>query len=138
MLLKVILSHVTTLIAQSASQTALQSGFHPQDLAAGNNANKPEHSAPEIANPLIVMNLSDEELDNIRMQEILAKSVSGILILLLKWFKLSRKYCNLLGKMVITCLRRVQIRILLPTTPRLQLHTLDIEAFADSRTGKSG
>jgi hypothetical protein len=33
-----------------------------------------------------------EELDNIRYREIKAKAISGILILLTKWFKRSRKF----------------------------------------------
>lgn len=32
-----------------------------------------------------------DELDNIRLREITGKAVSGILLLLLKWFKRSRK-----------------------------------------------
>lgn len=36
--------------------------------------------------------LSIEELDATRTREITAKAVSGIMLLLLKWLKLSRKY----------------------------------------------
>ena len=37
-----------------------------------------------------------ENLNTVRSQEIMGKSVSGILILLLKWFKLSRELHNVL------------------------------------------
>lgn len=33
-----------------------------------------------------------DELDNIRLREITGKAVSGTLVLLLKWFKRSRKF----------------------------------------------
>jgi hypothetical protein len=35
---------------------------------------------------------SDSDVDEARSREIAAKAVTGILILLLKWFKLSRKH----------------------------------------------
>jgi hypothetical protein len=35
---------------------------------------------------------SIDELDNIRLREITGKAVSGILVLLLKWFKRSREF----------------------------------------------
>ena len=36
--------------------------------------------------------ISDEDLDNIRLREVAHKAISGALILMLKWFKLSRKF----------------------------------------------
>lgn len=35
--------------------------------------------------------MSIEELDNIRLREITSKAVSGTLLLMVKWFKRSRK-----------------------------------------------
>lgn len=92
-LLKTILSHVTSLITQTASQNSLQGGFYTQDLATGNNGNRPEQSVLDDLDQSAVIDLSNAELNDIRVQEILAKSVSGILILLLKWFKVSRRSC---------------------------------------------
>ncbi|KAF1990658.1 hypothetical protein K402DRAFT_389582 [Aulographum hederae CBS 113979] len=84
-LLKVILANVTALITQSTSHNGLQSAFqenqngttnHKQDgMTNGHNGEKQPSAL--------------EELDAVRTQEISAKAVSGILILLLKWFKAS-------------------------------------------------
>ena len=37
-----------------------------------------------------------EELNALRSREITTKAVSGVLLILLKWFKLSREYCRAL------------------------------------------
>ena len=94
-LLKVILSHVTALITQLNSQNGLQSGFQPQDPQSGVSANKADGNGGPDSSQLYRSNLSNEELDAVRTQEIIAKGVSGILILLLKWFKVSRKLFSL-------------------------------------------
>lgn len=44
-------------------------------------------SEPDLTNDISV-----NELDNIRLREITGKAVSGSLLLLLKWFKRSRRY----------------------------------------------
>ncbi|KAF2097517.1 N1221-domain-containing protein [Rhizodiscina lignyota] len=85
--LRVILSNVTALITQMNGQNGLQSGFQFQegqngdsskgDLANGTNG---AHAAQPS---------SMDELDTSRSHEITAKAVSGILIMLLKWFKIS-------------------------------------------------
>lgn len=41
--------------------------------------------------PDLFSDTSIDELDNIRLREITGKAVSGTLLLLLKWFKRSRK-----------------------------------------------
>jgi hypothetical protein len=87
-LLKVILSNVTALITQMNGQNGLQSGFQFQegqngdskmDLANGANGGRAD-----------TQQTSTDDLDTSRTQEITAKAVSGILIMLLKWFKVSR------------------------------------------------
>jgi hypothetical protein len=85
-LIKAILSHVTALVTQANGVNGLQGGFQYQDNQ--NGTGRPDlngingHSGPGTTN---------EELDAMRMQEILDKAVSGILILVLKWFKVSRE-----------------------------------------------
>jgi hypothetical protein len=85
-LIKAILSHVTALVTQSNGPNGLQSGFQFQEQngqangATTNGANNSHGSAP-----------LNEEVDAMRSQEILDKAVTGILMLLLKWFKVSRK-----------------------------------------------
>lgn len=41
---------------------------------------------------------TNEELDSMRVQEVLDKAVSAILMLMLKWFKVSRKLSLEMGK----------------------------------------
>jgi len=90
-LLKVILSNVTALITQVNGQNGLQSGYQTQETQNGSLYRQPEVNG--TSNPLRpdIIHSSSEELDAVRLQEIMAKAVSGILILLLKWFKVSRK-----------------------------------------------
>jgi hypothetical protein len=78
------LSHVTALVTQASGPNGLQSGFQFQDqVTNGGQVNGVNGQNGTIA--------TDEELDTMRMQEILDKAVSGILILILKWFKVSRE-----------------------------------------------
>lgn len=83
-LIKAILSHVTALVTQANAPNGLQSGFQFQDQ----NGNNGQANGVNGHNVTVATN---EELDTMRMQEILDKAVSGILILMLKWFKVSRK-----------------------------------------------
>lgn len=39
--------------------------------------------------------VTNEELDALRVQEILDKAVTGTLVVILKWFKVSREYIAL-------------------------------------------
>jgi hypothetical protein len=84
-LIKAILAHVTALVTQANGSNGLQSGFQFQENQNGtstqsNGVNGHHHAAS-----------TNEELDAMRTQEILDKAVSGVLILMLKWFKISRK-----------------------------------------------
>ncbi|EKG19624.1 N1221-like protein [Macrophomina phaseolina MS6] len=85
-LLRTFLSHLATLALQNSSPSAMSGGGF-QDNQNGNGVNKPDGSMngslPDVSKiPL-------EDLDRMRMEEIQDKAASGILILLLKWFKLS-------------------------------------------------
>ncbi|KAF2397055.1 N1221-domain-containing protein [Trichodelitschia bisporula] len=80
-LLKTILANVTALITQANGQNG-SGGFHFEGAA------KPENNGGSGAN-LDTAHISTEELDGMRSQEITAKAVSGMLIVLLKWFKVS-------------------------------------------------
>ncbi|KAH0542410.1 hypothetical protein FGG08_003165 [Glutinoglossum americanum] len=101
-LLKVILANVTTLITQSNSgsgQNGLGPGFHPPDNGNGQNRGKgKENGRATNGNGMPQSDgnkdgsdpkISIEELDNSRTREITGKAVSGALLLILKWFKLS-------------------------------------------------
>lgn len=85
-LIKAILAHVTALVTQTSGANGLQSGFQYNDNVNGASASRSEsngmngHSNTPAAN---------EELDAMRTQEVLDKAVTGSLILMLKWFKVS-------------------------------------------------
>lgn len=86
--MKTILANVTSLITQAAGQASVQSGFHFQENGTG--MNKPEtngYSDPQID----IAKLGQEELEKMRGEEISAKAVTGLLLILLKWFKVSRE-----------------------------------------------
>lgn len=89
-LIKGILSHVTALVTQANSANGLQSGFQYQD----NQNGRPETNGTNGHNGTVATN---DELDAMRTQEVLDKAISGTLMLILKWFKVSRKptdcYC---------------------------------------------
>ena len=84
-LIKGILSHVTALVTQANGANGLQSGFQYQD----NQNGRPEINGSNGHNGTVATN---EELDGIRTQEVLDKAISGTLMLILKWFKVSREY----------------------------------------------
>ncbi|XP_014551565.1 hypothetical protein COCVIDRAFT_112545 [Bipolaris victoriae FI3] len=85
-LIKAILAHVTALVTQSSGANGLQSGFQFQDNQNGTTAGRPDMNGMNGHNGTLATN---EELDAMRTQEVLDKAVTGTLILILKWFKVS-------------------------------------------------
>jgi hypothetical protein len=88
---RTILSNLTTLMTQSTLQTAQNgvSSTFTNGTQPGNGVSGADPiSAPFFDNS----NLSLDEIDSIRTQEITAKAASGLLLLLMKWFKVSRKF----------------------------------------------
>lgn len=79
---------MTALVTQANGPNGLQSGFQFQDTQNG-TASKSDTNGINGYHGTVSTN---EELDAMRTQEILDKAVSGILILLLKWFKVSRAF----------------------------------------------
>ena len=99
-LLKAILANVTALIMQPMhvqQQPGLASGFQSEVnlRATGAQAQRrpQEPINPPIHVPIEAADLPLEDLDAFRTREITAKAVSGILLTLLKWFKVSRMLC---------------------------------------------
>ncbi|KAI8943731.1 hypothetical protein NX059_001711 [Plenodomus lindquistii] len=84
-LIKAILAHVTALVTQSSSTNGLQSGFQFQENQNG-SATRPDMNGMNSHSTTVATN---EELDTMRTQEVLDKAVTGTLILILKWFKVS-------------------------------------------------
>lgn len=93
-LLKAVLVNVTALITQPVngqSYTGLNPNFKSEiNLRAAQNRSQDPGSAVPPQNPEF-SEISLEELESLRSREITAKAVSGILLLLLKWFKISRE-----------------------------------------------
>ncbi|KAF2710863.1 N1221-domain-containing protein [Pleomassaria siparia CBS 279.74] len=85
-LIKAILSHVTALVTQANGPNGLQSGFQFQENQNGTASGRSDTNGVNGHNGSVATN---EELDTTRTQEVLDKAVSGILVLLLKWFKVS-------------------------------------------------
>jgi Domain of unknown function (DUF3402) len=84
---RTILANLTTLITQSNGQNGAHSTF------IDGNQNGTAANGIDSMNPLLeTLNLSIEDLDAIRTQEITAKAASGLLLLMLKWFKVSRTF----------------------------------------------
>lgn len=91
-LMKTILANVTSLITQTtAAQSGVQGGFHFQQENATGTQNKIEPNGVTNEIPFDVSKLGNDELDKMRGEEIAAKAVTGLLLLMLKWFKVSRK-----------------------------------------------
>lgn len=100
--MKTILANVTSLITQAtAAQSGVQSGFHFQQENASGTQNKIETNGVTNEIPFDVSKLGSDELDKMRGEEIAAKAVTGLLLLMLKWFKVSRK-CLIEGAYVNT------------------------------------
>lgn len=85
-LIKAILAHVTALVTQTSGANGLQSGFQYNDNVNGMSAQRPETNGMNGHSNTPATN---EELDAMRTQEVLDKAVTGTLMLILKWFKVS-------------------------------------------------
>lgn len=87
-LIKGILAHYTVLLSQQP-QVPVFSGA-PGPNGRPNGANNNNNGSGNLDN----FEQSAEEIDAARTREITAKAVSGIMLLLLKWLKLSRKFSS--------------------------------------------
>lgn len=89
-LLKTVLASVTSLITQTnGGQNGVgANSFHMQDSQNGLGGRDDVLLSNWIND---AARFSEDDIETVRGQEITAKAASGILILLLKWFKVSRK-----------------------------------------------
>ncbi|KAL9060740.1 MAG: hypothetical protein Q9162_000444 [Coniocarpon cinnabarinum] len=85
-LLKVLLQTVTTLVTQPNAPNGLQTGFESPEHRS---QDKPKTNGDGATDAPEEHDAGVENINNIRNQEIMGKAVSGTLLLLLKWFKLS-------------------------------------------------
>ncbi|KAF2271906.1 N1221-domain-containing protein [Westerdykella ornata] len=86
-MMRVFLYHVTALLVPTSSANALQSGYQYQPSQGGQSGNGPQTNG--LNGHAGGLNPNDEITDKMRTQEILDKAVCGMLLLLLKWFKIS-------------------------------------------------
>lgn len=105
-LIKAILAHVTALVTQSSGANGLQSGFQFQENQNGTTAGRPDVNGINGYSATVATN---EELDAMRTQEVLDKAVSGTLILILKWFKVSRKSFSASDWVIVSLLTTIDI-----------------------------
>ncbi|KAI9746373.1 MAG: Factor arrest protein 11 [Claussenomyces sp. TS43310] len=92
-LLKAVLANVTALITQPI-HPGLASSFPSETNLRTNGVQaqrRPQESAaaPQASAPFDITDLPIDDLEALRSREITAKAVSGILLTLLKWFKVS-------------------------------------------------
>ena len=161
-LLKIVLANVTTLITQSNAngQNILAPAFNPAFITAENGTGNGQSKIKGRENGRTINgsgmpqsdNIADdadpkmtlEELNALRTREITGKAVSGILLLILKWFKLSRKRSLCFGlirplHLILTCnkpTRRPQVRVYDPATFGFKLPPLNIKALCTSGDGE--
>ena len=101
MLLKAVLANVTALLTLPPMNGQPQSALGPSyrseiNLRNGAQPQRPQDPAnvplPSTIDP---SDLATEEVEAFRSREITSKAVSGILLTLLKWFKVSRMFSPL-------------------------------------------
>lgn len=93
-LLKAVLANVTALITQPMGQ-GLAPGFRSEvNLRNGaqGQARQQDPANIPLPNPVDPSELPIDDIEALRSREITAKAVSGILLILLKWFKVSRMF----------------------------------------------
>ncbi|EON61739.1 hypothetical protein W97_00955 [Coniosporium apollinis CBS 100218] len=85
-LMRIILAHVTRLFTENG-QNGLQSNFQFQENLNGNGAGNPEMNGN--GRSPIDSDTATAKVDAVRQEEIMMKAVTGIMVLLLKWFKVN-------------------------------------------------
>jgi hypothetical protein len=93
-LLKAVLANVTALITQPMGQP--QNGLGPSfrsetNLRSNSVGQSKDPVNVPLPNTVDPSDLPIDEIEAMRSREITAKAVSGILLILLKWFKVSRR-----------------------------------------------
>jgi len=85
-LLKGVLKHVTDLVAQTNNRNGLQPGFQE----GGNGAAQGQSAENGDGHAADLNSITAEQVDIARTHEITCKALTAVLLLLLKWFKVSR------------------------------------------------
>lgn len=115
-LLKAVLANVTAIITQPVNNVP-QSAIVPSYRPGANLRNgQPGHQQSDPANvplpnTIDPSELPIEEVEALRSREITGKAVSGILLVLLKWFKVSRACCLYENSHLLILPRHSKIRV---------------------------
>ena len=148
MLWKAIFANVSALVAQSNGPNGLPNNLSfPEDNSDSAQGKRKVNGASAVhLNGLATGQLADnedvtdpivEELNAVRLREITSKAISGLLLMLLKWFKLSRElpqFSNDFNNAEADLLTRyLEIRIPNPITPRRKLLAPDPQALRPPR-----
>lgn len=95
-LLKAVLANVTALITNPVGAQplgGLAPGFRSESNLRANGAatqSRPDPVNVPLPNPVEPIDMPIEDVEALRSREITAKAVSAILLVILKWFKVSR------------------------------------------------
>ena len=112
--------------AQGKRKVNGTSAVHLNDLANGQLADN-----EDVTDPIV------EELNAVRLREITTKAISGVLLMLLKWFKLSRESSRFMGiwysAKIKLPIRYPKIRVPDPAPPRRKLFTFNPQALRPPR-----
>ncbi len=118
--MRVVLANVTAIVTQqgqpngiggAAAATGSELGATDTQLPQGGpreSAGRPAESSVDSEDADAADKhpaMSVEELDGVRAREITVKAVSGMLLLLLKWFKISRKTFHVSRQLFLVCMR---------------------------------
>lgn len=108
-LLKAILANVTAIIMQPSNnvpQSAVVPNYRPGTNLRNGQPGQQQADPANVPLPNTVdpSDLPIEEVEALRSREITGKAVSGILLVLLKWFKISRMYImSVVVSLLIVC-----------------------------------
>lgn len=112
---KVTFANVSALVSQSNGPNGIHNGFpFAEDTPDPQGKRKSNPSSAVQTNGTANGQLSEnedgtdaavEELNAVRLREITSKAVSGIILMLLKWFKLSRKIYTISYPPFYTCFK---------------------------------
>ena len=117
-LLKVLLSNITVLGSPSGGPNGdVQANHKHMDFLPKENLNLSLCLSGAASNETYTNSDSIEVLNSVRAREITSKAISGLLLSLLKWFRVSRKAVFVFGLVLLTACRHSQIRVFCPTTP---------------------
>jgi hypothetical protein len=93
-LLRPIFANVAAIVSQQGSQPGVGMAGRGNNTGMNGAPNRPRDQEGSGQTTTDASEMSPEEVDAARTREITTKAMSGILVLLLKWLRLSRTYLH--------------------------------------------